>query len=158
MNSEMEFERTLRNLAVLAELKQNDKLITLSDSFAIHPPTPLRGAWRMWQGEARDANFQKIHDYIHTACNYVSTNKHTFEVVHPDLQQEQIKRRCLRMIETLKRSKNGISNLCHTYTDDTTSKVKLEIMMQQIDDFLGIYESSIVLQPPALAIRDGHGD
>ena len=56
MNSESEAERTLRNLMVLSEVKQNDKLITLGDTFAIYPPTVLRGAWRKWQGEARDAN------------------------------------------------------------------------------------------------------
>ena len=144
MNSEIEFERTLRNLAVLAEIKQNDKLITLTDSFAIYPPTVLRGAWRTWQGESRDANFQKIQDAVHVACNFVSTSKRVFELPDTDLQQEQTKRRCLRMIETLKRSKDGITNLCHTYGDDTTSKVKLHIMVEQIDDFLNIYEPTIV--------------
>ena len=144
MNSEAESERTLRNLTVLGEIKQNDKLTTYSDTFEIYPPTVLRGLYRKWQGEARILNFQRIQETINSACTYITSTRETLQNTQYDVSKEHLKRKCERIIMAMKTSKSGLENLSHTYFDDTTSKVRINLVIQQIDDFISIHETNTV--------------
>tara|TARA_Y100000739_G_scaffold22189_1_gene17350 strand:- start:84 stop:611 length:528 start_codon:yes stop_codon:yes gene_type:complete len=144
MNSEAEAERTLRNLTVLGEIKQNDKLTTYADTFEIYPPTALRGIYRKWQGEARILNFQRIQETVNSACTYITSTRELLQNTQYDVSKEHLKRKCERIIMAMKASKFGLENLSHTYFDDTTSKVRINLVIQQIDDFISIHETSTV--------------
>ena len=141
MNSEAEVERTLRNITVLSEIKQNDKLTTIADTFSIYPPTAMRGIWRKWQGESRDMNIQRIQETFSSASAYITSTRDTITRHPDDISRLHMHRRCSRIMEAMDHSKRGLLNLCHTYTDDATSRVKLHLIIQQIDDFLAVHAS-----------------
>ena len=159
--NEAEAERTLRNLTVLGELKQNDKLMTIGDTFSIYPPTSMRGLFRKWAGEHRESNLQRIHETIHSACAYVSAVRTDIssspttpaEGMSRHLAREHMQRRCVRIIEALRKSRIGLEHMMHTYSDDTTSRVRASLLVQVIDDFLAI-DSSVdsIRNPPHLPL------
>ena len=63
-------ERTLGNLCVLAAVSHNDKLCTLEDAFTIYAPTSMRGLVRMWYGERRAANVQRVRQAVRAAIGF----------------------------------------------------------------------------------------
>ena len=146
MNAESEADRTLRNLSVLSQVKQNDKLITTGDTFAIYPPTVLRGMCRKWWGEARDNNLQRIQEVVNAACSYISATAKTSSRTARDGSDDELSRmhmcrKCFRVVDALRASRVGLVNLTHTYADDTTCKVRIAIIVQTMDDYLLVVES-----------------
>jgi len=137
MNAESEADRTLRNLSVVAQVKQNDKLTTLGDTFEIYPPTVLRGACRKWSGETRDGNLQRIQELINSACAYIT---HTTEKMGnlDSVTKNHLQRKCARVMIALDKCRVGLTNLSHTYIDDTTCCVKIKLLVQTIEDFLEV--------------------
>lgn len=138
--------RALRNLSVVSMLKQNDKILTGSDTFALHPPTVMRSTYRRWYGEGREANFHRLSEVISIACTHISNMSTTAELrsyssvsEHVLLVQESNMRR--RLVESLKSAKRGILNLADTYVDDTSYQVRLRLLVQHIDDFVSSFET-----------------
>lgn len=141
---ESEVERTLRNLTVISMIKQNDKLITSGDTFAIHPPTVMRSVYRRWYGESRDLNLQHLCATIHTASTTVHKmlrREEEFfkgkEGVVPEERwaASQDTMQCTRLITALQKSKRGLTNLVDTYDYDTSYQVRLQMLCDHIDDF-----------------------
>ena len=47
-------------------------------------------------------------------------------------------KQCVRIFHSLEKSKLGINNLQQTYRDDTTMHTQLQIIIDEIDDFVSI--------------------
>ena len=139
MNTDMEADRTLRNLTVIARVKQHDKLVTIGDTFAIYPPTYMRGIVRKWQGEHRDANLQRVQETFHAACAYIEA--HGRRDASPssaacESPHATTKLKCTRLVDALRQCVAGLENMHVTYSDDTTSCVRIQILIQNVRDFL----------------------
>lgn len=132
-----EAERTLRNLSIVGLLKQNDKLMTLADSFAISTPTSYRGAYRKWLGEERVANLTRVSEAVRAGCAYVTAVREERSAL-PALQRQRLELSAQRMAEALARARVGLRHLGDTYADDSTCRVRIELLVQEVDDFLRI--------------------
>lgn len=137
-----EVERTLRNLTVVASLVQNDKLITNDVIFAVHEPSTSRSLYRMVYRETREHNLIKLQTIVREAKTFVTaTMTHSAATVvdpsfHGVLQSTTNQQMCLRMINALRQSTQGLRHLQQTYKDDASIKAKLQILVDEIDDFL----------------------
>jgi hypothetical protein len=139
-----ENEKTLRNLGVLHALTQNDKLNTKDEIFIIYVPTTLRGITRFWYGETREHNIQKIQSCIRDAKLYISSTLNELNLIEKNSDGSVIKQLavntqsqlCLRMLSALKESETGLQSLQITYKDDATFTAQLDILLNEIHDFL----------------------
>lgn len=131
-----EAERTLRNLSIVGLLKQNDKLMTLADTFAISTPTSYRGAYRKWLGEERMANLTRVGEAVRAGCAYVTAARE--EQCALPLQRQRLELSAQRMAEALARARVGLRHLGDTYADDSTCRVRIELLVQEVDDFLRV--------------------
>lgn len=132
MNTEA--DRALRNLTIVGLLKQNDKLVTTGDTFAIHPPSYSRGIYRMWCGECRENNMQRLRETVEIAFQFVVHP--SAPSVEPDIASSLRHRTVSRMIDALHQSAVGLSKLVDTYSDDVTMQVRLRLLSQYIRDTL----------------------
>jgi len=149
-------ERTLRNMSVLAMLKQNDKLMTLGDTFVIAPPTVTRELWRRWYGETRGYNLERVYEVLKAAMAFLMSQKEQIGELPFGVQRERQTRAYDRMVGALDASRKGLTNLKDTYYDDTTFKVRLQLMMQEVDDFLASIGSGPAPSPvssPTLSVE-----
>ena len=149
-------ERTLRNMSVLAMLKQNDKLMTLADTFVIAPPTVTRELWRRWYGEARGYNLERVYEVLKSAMAFLMSQKEQITELPFGVQRERQTRAYDRMVSALNASRMGLKNLKDTYYDDTTFQVRLQLMMQEVDDFLASIGSGSAPSPassPTLSVE-----
>ena len=67
-----ELDKVLRNLGVIASLKQNDKLSTEGDFFTIFVPTAMRSLLRMLYRESREQNLERCAECIRSARIFVT--------------------------------------------------------------------------------------
>ena len=86
---ESDAERTLRNLSVLAMLKQNDKLMTMADTFVITPPVYTRELWRRWYGETRAANLERVAEVIRAAISFLVSQREQIAALPYGLQRQR---------------------------------------------------------------------
>ena len=136
-------EKTLRNLGVISALTQNDKINTKDDYFTVYNPTSLRGITRFFYGEARDHNIQRIQTCVRDAKNYISSTLHEIHIID-DSESSLMKQfktstqqqNCFRMINALKDADNGLKALQITYKDDPTCLAQLDMLNNEILDFL----------------------
>lgn len=132
-------ERALRNLSILGSISQNDKLNTNDETFSIYVPTVMRGAVRLWYAEKRSSNIQKIQETVRLAITFIQTSSQEFTPDQNETYSRASKQnQCRRMFQSLEKSKNGLTNLQQTYRDDTTMYTQLQIIMDEIDDFVSI--------------------
>lgn len=148
MNSDA--ERTLNNLHVLAALSHNDKLMTNDDLFDIYTPTSMRGIVRMWYGENRGQNVQRVRSAIRMAIGFATTS---FDEVNAMLRSEGLEHdgmrlrvdttaiQYFRMIHALTEARAGLHNLQQTYRDDAASVSQIGILMTEIDDFVNVMKN-----------------
>ena len=131
MNAEA--ERALRNLTIVALLKQHDKLLTLADTFVVHPPSYVRGVYRLWCGESRDNNIMRLTETVDAAFRFIWS-------VHTPMQGDVRHRELAasRMQQALGEAATGLSNLIDTYTEDSTMQVRLRLLVQHIEDTLAV--------------------
>ena len=149
-----DIEKILVNLGVLAALKQNDKLLTEGEHFAIYIPTVLRGAVRMYYRESRELNVRRIGECIDRAKGSVSAilSEHT-QVTPSDAQiiaedgKESIQMRlyrrtqmqqCTRLLHAMAEINTGLDNLVETYRDDAGLVVRLRNIKDDVNDFVDI--------------------
>ena len=160
-------ELTLKNLYVLAALSHNDKLMTNQDGFDIYVPTPLRGAMRMWYGENRLQNVQRIHATVRTAMALLSsTIEHAGgDVASPrtasassassssamaaacpppvDARELRVRTAALqhrRLRDALRDAVGGLGNLLQTYRDDASVVSQLTLVVGEMRDFLRVVQ------------------
>lgn len=138
-------ERTLNNLHVLAALSHNDKLMTNGDAFDIYAPTTFRSMLRLWYGEGRVQNMQRVQHTIRAAIGFANKSYEDAValMVHdganvPPYLKVRFDTLCLqhvRMCEGLCRARIGLGNLLQTYREDATLSSKVALLMEEIDDF-----------------------
>ena len=128
MNAEA--ERALRNLTIVALLKQHDKILTLADTFVVHPPSYARGVYRMWCGESRDNNILRLKETVDAAFRFISGAR---DPRHGDVGCELA---APRMKPALGYAMTGLTNLVDTYAEDSTMQVRLRLLVQDIHDKL----------------------
>lgn len=144
----------LRNIHVVASLMPNDKLNTEGDTFAVYAPTATRGAWRYWTSETREANLMRVQSAVRQAKTFVSNVVHQQHVaVDPGLQaQVQLSihtKQCSRTLEALHRASAGLANMCQTYRDDASIVAKINMVRDEIDDFVTAVDAAL----PRLSLR-----
>ena len=146
---EAEAERTLNNLHVLAALSHNDKLMTNEDLFDIYPPTSARSVFRMWYGESRNQNVQRVRQTVRAGINFASK---TLEDANALLARaeadegmtiriETVTIQHIRMVDALHRAHRGLSNLLQTYRDDPALTSQIGLLNVEIDDFVRVMRS-----------------
>jgi hypothetical protein len=133
MNPEM--ERTMRNLGVLASLKQNDKLMTSSDIFCIYEPTVMRSLWRLVTGESRELNVQRVQTTLRSAMVTISDTE-SMEMSDRNHQVKALKSAGTRMRTLLRKALQGIGNMTITYRDDAALCSMVSILSNEVEDFL----------------------
>lgn len=118
--------------------------MTIDDTFAIYPPTSVRGAYRWWVGERRDSNLQRINDVLTAALAYVSAandeSRGGMVVASGAAAHAKVRRQ--RVLEALEASCKGLENLVHTYVDDISCKVRIRLLIQRVRDFVNIARSA----------------
>tara|TARA_B110000008_G_C16939610_1_gene551906 strand:- start:933 stop:1424 length:492 start_codon:yes stop_codon:yes gene_type:complete len=135
-------EKTLRNLAVIAALTQNDKINTKDDAFTIYVPTHLRGMTRMIYGETREHNIFRIQTCIREAKQYIQSriseisNTSNDDTISKKFSMSIQTKQCTRMLHALKQSETGLKSLQITYKDDASYTAQLQILLDEISDFL----------------------
>ena len=144
---EMQFEteKTLRNLSVLGALMQNDKINTEGEIFSIYVPTISRGLVRKFYGENRETNVTHIQEAVRHAKTFVSQ---TLSTQRPLADSFNSKMFCntqiqhsTRMIEAMNKAIKGLTHLIQTYRDDASISAKLDIICNEIQDFVNNIES-----------------
>lgn len=152
MNTET--ERVLKNLTILGSIAQNDKLNTQGDNFTVYVPTVLRGTLRMWYGESRHMNIVRIQETVRLAITSIRETKNdntTIDDLH--FVKGIRERQCRRLIESLTKSRIGLRNLQQTYREDTSTMIQIQLLDQEIEDFLSIIETTQI--PSPIASSDG---
>lgn len=143
-------ERILGNLHVLGALSHNDKLMTNEDAFDIYIPTTWRGLVRSWYGERRGQNVTRIRSTVRGAIEFSqrtltdirSYNTRTIgvDVDVNTLRCETMKLQFYRMIDGLRRARNGLTNLIQTYRDDAALSSQIRLINEEIGDFLSVMD------------------
>lgn len=147
-------ERTLRNLAVLGAISHNDKLMTNEDYFEIYNPTSLRGLVRMWYGERRTQNIARIRQTLRSAQDYLLSSeedaKRQSDMAAQSVRFQTICLHHRRMSTALRKSLDGLENLCVTYQLDATSSSEIRLLIDEATDYLS------VMEPRALLLNERH--
>ena len=60
--------------------------------------------------------------------------------------QASKQKQCIRMYQALETCKTGLKNLQQTYRDDTTMHAQIQLVMDEIDDFISIVGMQTYLQ------------
>ena len=134
-----ETERTFRNLKVISSLKQNDKLITESSIFEIHPPTMGRSAYRIWKSENREQNLDRILQCVREAKSFIektistTEQSESFQGKLALITQERLSK---RMLSALQEVIPGMTNFSVTYKDDAGILAKIDLIIEEINDFV----------------------
>tara|TARA_B110001452_G_scaffold4181_1_gene3827 strand:- start:9109 stop:9753 length:645 start_codon:yes stop_codon:yes gene_type:complete len=141
-------ERILGNLHILGALSHNDKLMTNDDAFDIYIPTTIRGLMRMWYGERRGQNVTRIRSTVRGAIEFSQrtltdlrayNTQSTMEDVDVNtLRRETMELQFRRMIDGLRRAREGLSNLIQTYRDDAALSSQIRLINEEIADFLSV--------------------
>lgn len=145
---QVEVERILGNLHVLGALSHNDKLMTNEDAFDIYIPTTWRGMMRSWYGERRGQNVARIRSTVRGAIEFsqrtltdiraYSTRSVAEDVDVNTLRRETMELQFRRMIDGLRRARDGLTNLIQTYRDDAALSSQIRLINEEIGDFLSV--------------------
>ena len=157
MNSDA--ERTLNNLHVLASVSHNDKLMTNEDLFDIYEPTSMRGLMRMWYGERRGQNVQRVRHTVRSgmtyAQQYLDESAHLGSTTGPmptaRLRGDTVALQHVRMVDALRASLSGLTNMLQTYREDAALTSQISGLVQEVTDFL------TVLDPYSRPVRERCG-
>lgn len=136
-------EKTLRNLGVLAQMKQHDKLLTEGEHFAIYVPTAMRSLYRFLYNETREQNMSRVAECIRQAKAAVThiLSEHSQNDTDSRTMSLQLLRReesavCYRIITALTECLCGLDNMVITYRDDTALVVRIQQIKGDVTDFL----------------------
>lgn len=140
-----ETEKVMRNLSIIGSVSQNDKINTNSDIFIIYVPTVMRGMMRLWYGEARQCNMQRLQETVRMATTAIRqhlTDMHQMTGDDQGFSKATKELCCKRLIKVLSESRNGLNNLHQTYRDDVTMYTQVKMLIDEINDFLQIIQTS----------------
>lgn len=153
-----EVERILGNLHVLGALSHNDKLMTNEDAFDIYIPTTMRGLMRMWYGERRGQNVARIRSTVRGAIEFsqrtltdiraYSASSSGDDVDVNTLRRETMELQFRRMIDGLRRAREGLTNLTQTYRDDAALSSQIRLINEEISDFLSVMSRHASCESP----------
>jgi hypothetical protein len=151
-----EVERILGNLHVLGALSHNDKLMTNEDAFDIYIPTTWRGVVRSWYGERRGQNVARIRSTVRGAIEFsqrtltdiraYNRRSDTEDVDVNTLRRETMELQFRRMIDGLRRARDGLTNLIQTYRDDAALSSQIRLINEEIGDFLSVMNRHVAAQ------------
>lgn len=137
-------EKILRDLGVLALVKQNDKLLTEGEFFALYTPTATRGLFRLMYRENRELNMLRAASLIRESTTTV-TNILAEQSIDPTsismsmqtrIQKHTQMKTCARIMKMLRASISGFENLKATYCDDVAIVCRIDTIIAEIKDFL----------------------
>ena len=149
-----EIDRILKNIFVITEVSHNDKLMTNGDYFYIYTPTSMRGIMRYWSGEDRTHNVERIRQTIHSAFACVQTSMPDKMLSNQNNFHSGVAfMKHYRIIKALDASKKGLSNMISTYHDDAMVRGQLQIILDEVEDFLTVLDFSRGFETPDL-LRD----
>ena len=158
-------EQTLNNLHVLAALSHNDKLMTNDNAFNIYIPTSVRGAMRMWYGECRTQNIQRIRHTLRSAMNhctkYMEDANALLETMstHSEsmkLRVDTIALQHIRMLDAITRSRNGLTNMLQTYKDDAAFVSQITLLITEVSDYCNVISCHSRLLRSKCSIADSN--
>lgn len=136
-------ERVLRNLGVLSQMKQHDKLMTESEHFAIYQPTVMRSIFRFVYSEARGQNMSRVAECIRQAKASVtqilsehSQNDSDGHTMTLQLLRCEERALCTRVMQALGECLIGLDNMMITYRDDTALVVRIQQIKGDVTDFI----------------------
>lgn len=156
-----EVERILGNLHVLGALSHNDKLMTNEDAFDIYIPTTWRGLVRSWYGERRGQNVARIRSTVRGAIEFSQRTLTDIRAYHTrsdaedvdvnTLRRETMELQFRRMIDGLRRARDGLTNLIQTYRDDAALSSQIRLINEEIGDFLSVMNRHASTVPSPLS-------
>jgi len=88
-------------------------------------------------------NLERVYEVLKAAMAFLVSQKEQIAELPYSVQRERQTRAYERMVTALDGSRKGLNNLKDTYYDDTTFQVRLQLMTQEVDDFLGAIQSPI---------------
>lgn len=142
LSNEMDIERVLRNLKIASKLSQNDKLVTEGVTFFIRPPGFFRTPLRKWNGESREHCIASLRSLFSEAINILALriNQTTPNAESSDITSSIFfnNNTCTpeRLIQSIKDALQGCQNLLHTYSDDISYVARLQVIIQDTEEFL----------------------
>lgn len=147
---QIDAERVLNNLHIIAAISHNDKLMTNDDAFNIYTPTTMRGLFRMWYGENRGQNVQRIRSTVRGAISFATKSFDDASALLPDDAQQEVSEMVkfrvytvalqhMRMMQALKSSCRGLNNMLQTYREDAALSSQLSLIEQEINDFVTVW-------------------
>tara|TARA_B110000046_G_scaffold129253_1_gene135691 strand:+ start:742 stop:1221 length:480 start_codon:yes stop_codon:yes gene_type:complete len=136
-------ENTLRNLGVVAQMKQHDKLLTEGEHFAIYVPTAMRSLYRFFYSETREQNMRRVAECVRQAKYAVtrtlsdhSQSESECRTMSLQLLRCEESAVCFRVITALSECLDGLDNMTLTYRDDAALVVRIQQIKGDITDFL----------------------
>lgn len=138
-----DIHKVLRNLGVVGQMKQNDKLLTQGDYFSLYTPTYMRGVYRMWLGEGRELNVNRVHEEVNSAKAYITNvlADQRYAVTDDANIKSRLGRHtqaqlCTRAMRILHETQAGLQNMRETYREDTALLCRIEHVANDVSDFL----------------------
>ena len=136
----MDAERVFHNLTIVSKLSQNDKLITEGLTFGIRPPGLLRGAQRTWWGETREHSIGSLRSLLSDAMNILTllhcSATGAYEPYGENGRASLSTCTSDRMLQAIRDSISGMRNLLHTYIGDVSAVARLEVIIQDTEEFI----------------------
>lgn len=112
------------NLTILSQVEKNRKLLTKDTYLNMEQKTQLlqvpEAVRRWWRGDNRDNTLKKIDLIINKAIDLIDND----------------------IMEYLRKSIKGIENLKETYTDDTQTRARLDVVIDRINNAIKKFTDS----------------
>ena len=124
MSVENDKNELIVNLTILSQVEKNRKLLTKDTYLNMEQKTQLlqvpESVRRWWRGDNRDNTLKKIDLIINKAIDLIDND----------------------ILEYLKKSIKGIENLKETYTDDTQTRARLDVVIDRINNAIKKFTDS----------------
>jgi len=124
MSVENDKNELIVNLTILSQVEKNRKLLTKDTYLNMEQKTQLlqvpEAVRRWWRGDNRDNTLKKIDLIINKAIDLIDND----------------------VMEYLKKSIKGIENLKETYTDDTQTRARLDVVIDRVNNAIKKFTDS----------------
>lgn len=122
-----------RQLKVIAQIKENDKISVDNGTIRIDPPTHLQSFRRFFYGDNRDRSLTVVQEVIN--CMFARIQHHMHPVGDDDGGPGPC-RLSRRGLEALSQATRGLKNLEATYADDARTISVIQQLLEDIEDFI----------------------
>jgi hypothetical protein len=124
MSVENDKNELIVNLTILSQVEKNRKLLTKDTYLNMEQKTQIlsvpEAVRRWWRGDNRDNTLKKIDLIINKAIDLIDND----------------------IMEYLRKSIKGIENLKETYTDDTQTRARLDVVIDRINNAIKKFKDS----------------